>query len=112
MMNVMKDITSVPEYDIQFWNAMRGYRGTEEVLSKGRMIATNSYALPVVAAKKISDAIKKESVFRNLATVIKAYHTGFRILAKDCRDVAQFIPENTEIPVQDGKEEFIENGLL
>lgn len=111
MMNVMKDITSVPEYDIQFWNAMRGYRGTEEVLSKGRILATNSYPLPVGAAKKISDDIKKESVFRNLATVIKAYHTGFRILAKDCRDVAQFIPENSEIPVRDGKEDFTENGI-
>ena len=69
-MNIMRDVTCSPEYDIQFWNAMRGHRGKEEILSEGRILATNSYALPVGSSKKITEAINKESVFRSLATVI------------------------------------------
>ena len=69
-MNNLRDITGMPEYDIQFWNTMRGFKGNEEILSKGRIIATNSYALPVGSAKKITEAINKESVFRNLAVKI------------------------------------------
>lgn len=110
-MNNLRDITGMPEYDVQFWNAMRGYSGNEDVLSKGRIIATNSYALPVSATDKIANALMKESVFRNLATVIKAYNTGYLIKTKDCIDVAQFVPENTEIPVKDGKTDFDEKSI-
>ena len=110
-MNNLRDITGMPEYDIQFWNTMRGFRGNEEILSKGRIIATNSYALPVSAVDKISTALKKKSVFRNLATVIKAYNSGFLIKAKDCTDIANFVPENTEIPVKDGMKDFNEKSI-
>ena len=110
-MNNLRDITGMPEYDVQFWNAMRGYSGNEDVLSKGRIIATNSYALPVSATDKIANALMKESVFRNLATVIKAYNTGYLIKTKDCIGAAQFVPENTEIPVKDGKNDFDEKSI-
>lgn len=110
-MNNLRDITGMPEYDVQFWNMMRGFRGNEDVLSKGRIIATNSYALPVSAIDKISTALKKESVFRNLATVIKAYNTGYLIKTKDCTDIANFIPENCEIPVKDGMKDFNEKSI-
>ena len=110
-MNNLRDITGLPEYDVQFWNTMRGFRGNEDVLSKGRIIATNSYALPVSAVDKISTALKKESVFRNLATTIKAYNTGYLIKTKDCTDIANFIPENNEIPVKDGMKEFNEKSI-
>lgn len=111
MMNNLRDITGMPEYDIQFWNTMRGFRGNEETLSKGRIIATNSYALPVSAVDKISTALKKESVFRNLATVIKACNSGYLIKTKDCTDMANFIPENIEIPVKDGRKDFNEKSI-
>ena len=110
-MNNLRDITGLPEYDVQFWNTMRGFRGNEDVLSKGRIIATNSYALPVSAVDKISTALKKESVFRNLATVIKTYNTGYLIKTKDCTDIANFIPENTEIPIKDGLKDFNEKSI-
>lgn len=110
-MNNLRDITGMPEYDIQFWNTMRGFKGNEEIFSKGRIIATNSYALPVSAVDKISTALKKESVFRNLATVIKAYNSGYLIKTKDCTDMANFISENTEIPVKDGRKDFNEKSI-
>lgn len=111
MMNNLRDITGMPEYDIQFWNTMRGFKGNEEILSKGRIIATNSYPLPVGSSKKITEAIKKESVFRSLATVINAYGSGHLIKVKECKDVAQFIPENTEIQVKEGKHDFNEKNI-
>lgn len=106
-----KDITAQPEYDIQFWNAVRGIKGNEDVLARGRITETGSYELPASASGKIAKAMEKESVFRNMATVIKAYNSGYRIYAKDCKELAQFIPENGEIPVYDGMKDFNVNAI-
>lgn len=95
-----------PEYDIQFWNTARGMKENEDALAKGRVMATGSYVLPAGAAGKIAKAMEKESVFRNIATVIRAYNSGYRIYAKDCKELAQFIPEEGEIPVYDGMKDF------
>lgn len=103
------NITAQPEYDIQFWNAARGGMEPKEVLAKGCVVGTESYVLPASAAGKIAKAMKQESVFRNLATVIQTYKSGYRILAKDCKDLARFVPENGEIPVYDGMKDFKEN---
>lgn len=110
-MGYFTDVTASPEYDIQFWNAARGKRGNEDVLAKGRISATGSYQLPASTAGDIEKAMVKESVFRNIATVIKAYKSGYRILAKDCEDVAEFISELGEIPVQDGMKDFNETSI-
>lgn len=105
------DITAQPEYDIQFWNSVRGKKGNDEVLSKGRISLLGSYELPASASGKIEKAMEKESVFRNIATVIRAYNSGYRIYAKDCKELAQFIPENGEIPVYDGIKDFNVNTI-
>lgn len=105
------DITAQPEYDIQFWNAARGRKGNDEVLAKGRISLTGSYELPASASGKIAKAMEKESIFRNFATVIKAYKSGYKIFAKDCKDLAQFVPKNGEIPVYDGMKDFNENSI-
>ena len=110
-MGYFTDVTAQPEYDIQFWNAARGKRGNEDVLVKGRISTTGSYQLPASTAGDIEKAMIKESVFRNIATVIKAYKSGYRILAKDCNDVAEFIPELGEIPVQNGMKDFNETSI-
>ncbi len=110
-MGYFTDVTASPEYDIQFWNAARGKRGNEDVLAKGRISATGSYQLPASTAGNIEKEMTKESVFRNIATVIKAYKSGYRIVAKDCEDVAEFIPELGEIPVQDGMRDFNETSI-
>ena len=79
-------ITAQPEYDIQFWNAMRNKEAREDILAKGRDISTGTYSMPTVAAGKVMNEIEKESDFRKIATVIRAYKNGYRIFAKDCKD--------------------------
>ena len=105
------DITAQPEYDIQFWDAAKRMKGNEDVLAKGRISATGSYELPAGASAKVAKAMERESVFRNIATGIKAYKSGYRIFSKDCKDLAQFIPENGEIPVYDGMKDFDVNAI-
>ena len=41
-------ITAQPEYDIQFWNAMRNKEAREDILAKGRDISTGTYSMPTV----------------------------------------------------------------
>ena len=43
-------ITAQPEYDIQYWNAMRNKEAREDILAKGRDISTGTYSMPTVAA--------------------------------------------------------------
>ena len=86
-------ITAQPEYDIQFWNAMRNKEAREDILANGRDISTGTYSMPTVAAGKVMNEIEKESDFRKIATVIRAYKNGYRIFAKDCKDKAEFVAE-------------------
>lgn len=75
-------ITAQPEYDIQFWNAMRNKEAREDILAKGRDISTGTYSMPTVAAGKVMNEIEKESDFRKIATVIRAYKNGYRTLGQ------------------------------
>lgn len=52
-------ITALPEYDIQFWNAMRNKEAREDILAKGRDISTGTYSMPTVAAGKVMNEIEK-----------------------------------------------------
>ena len=92
-------ITAQPEYDIQFWNAMRNKETREDILANGRDISTGTYSMPTVATGKVMNEIEKESDFRKIATVIRAYKNGYRIFAKDCKDKAEFVAEGAAIPV-------------
>ena len=94
------------DYNHHFWNAMRGKRDSYDHMSKGRNIAIGSYAMAPVSDDKYMKALAKESLFRQIATTIKAYGSGFRIRAKDTKDVAMFVPEGGEIPMQDGMKDF------
>lgn len=104
-------ITAQPEYDIQFWNAMRNKKAREDVLAKGRDTSTGTYSMPNVAAGKVMSEIEKESDFRKIATVIRAYQTGYKIFAKDCKDKAEFVAEGATIPVYEGAGDFNENAI-
>lgn len=72
-------ITAQPEYDIQFWNAMRNKETREDILAKGRNISTGTYSMPTVAAGKVMNEIEKESDLRRIATVIRAYKNEWRV---------------------------------
>ena len=104
-------ITAQPEYDIQFWNAMRNKEAREDILAKGRDISTGTYSMPTVAAGKVMNEIEKESDFRKIATVIRAYKNGYRIFAKDCKDKAEFVAEGAAIPVYESAGDFKEKTI-
>ena len=64
---------SEPEYDKNFWNAMRGQIVMLNKLTKGRHTSTDSYRLPKYADDKFTRALEQESLFRQIASGIKAY---------------------------------------
>ena len=99
-------IISSAEYNTNFWNLMRGNRYAADSMHDSKDVSTGGYALPSAADDKLRKAIRRESLFRNMATVVKAYNGGSRIFAKDCDDLAEWAPENGSIPIQDGMEDF------
>ncbi len=99
-------ITSQPEYDVEFWNLIRNKPSSTNALSKGGETATGTYNMPSNSLKNVLKVKDKESVFRGIATCIRAYKTGYRIFAKDCKDKAQFVAEGEVIPIYEGIEDF------
>lgn len=81
------------------------------MLAKGQVPVMGTYKLPTNALGKLAKAIKKESVFRNIATVQNAYRSTYRIIARDCKDMATYVEEGGEIPIYDGMEDFTEKGV-
>ena len=55
--------------------------------------------------------IEKESDFRKIATVIRAYKNGYGIFAKDCKDRAEFVAEGAAIPVYESAGDFDEKTI-
>jgi len=103
--------TGSPEYDKNFWNAMRGNDSSTNELSKGRSTGTGLYALPNSSENKYMAALEKESLFRGIGTVFKAYCSGYRIFTKDSSDLAQWVAENDAIPIYDGIDDFTINPM-
>ncbi len=103
--NGKNHFTCSAEYDRHFWNAMKG-SGATDTLSVGTDPVSGGYYLPANAEDKYSAAIRAESIFRNLATVVHAYTPGNRIFASDCADVATWVPEGGSIPLIDAINDF------
>lgn len=97
--------TGSPEYD-KLLNAMRGHDSSYDKLAKGLSAGTGLYTMPNTSDNKYMAALEKESLFRTIGTVIKAYGSGYRIFAKDSSDLAQWVAENEAIPIYDGLEDF------
>ena len=105
-MNRFMDVTAQPEYDIQFWAEMRNNVTDRNVIDKAVSDITGGYKLPASDSGKLSSAIHKESVFRQIATNIRAYSGNNHILAKDCDDIAEFVAPGDEIPGVNGNQDF------
>lgn len=105
-MNRFMNVTAQPEYDVQFWAEMRNKATDHTVIDKAVSDVTGGYKLPAAASGKLSEAIHKESVFRQIATSIKAYSGNNHILAKDCDDIAEFVAPGDEIPGADADQDF------
>lgn len=108
-MNNYTNLTADNTYSREFWNAMRGNKGAEVKLDAGRDSTTGTYSLPDAAQAGFTKELDKQSVFRSLATVIKAYRGDYRILAKDSDDIAAWVTENGEIPVFEGIGDFTQH---
>ena len=94
------------EYGANFWNAMRGIPHAYDKIHGGANGITGGYALPSSSNEKLQKAITQKSLFRSMATVIKSYNGASRIFAKDCSDIAAWVPEGGSIPLQDGVNDF------
>ena len=81
------------DYDYHFWNAMRGKTESNNRLQRGRDSSTGTYAMAPASNNKYVKALEKESLFRSIGTVVKAYNGIYSILAKDCSDMAVWIAE-------------------
>lgn len=107
MSYIEKDISiGQPEYDKSFWDTMRGKEQCYDMIAKGRNTGTGTFAMPSAANNKYSKAIDGQSLFRQIATVFRAYNSNYRIMAKDCNDLAAFVPEGESIPIYDGVKDF------
>ena len=81
---------------------MRGIPRTYDKIHSRANGITGGCALPSGGNDKLQKANTKKSLFRGMATVIKAYNGTSRIFAKDCSDVAAWVPEGGSIPLQGG----------
>lgn len=94
------------DYDRHFWNAMRGKAESYGHMDMGKDTATGNYVMAPVSDDKFTKARVKESLFRQIATNICAYGSGYRIWAKDTNDLAVFVPEGGEIPLESTIHDF------
>ena len=95
-----------PEYYAQFWAEMRIKANDTAVIAKAASDITGGYRFPSTAEKKLSEAIAKESVFRQISTNINAYSGNNHILAKDCDDIAAFVAPGDDIPGANADQDF------
>ena len=98
--------TATAEYSTNFWNAMRCRTHNFDVLKKATDLGTGCTMLPVKDSLQMEAVIGKESVFRNLASVVTFYGGASTIFAHDCNELAAWVPEGAAIPLQDAKEDF------
>ncbi len=104
--NEKDHLIGTAEYNTNFWNVMRGNRYAAEKIHDYKDSITGGYNLPAALNTNLKTAITHESLFRNIATVVKAYNGPSHILAKSCDELASWIPENGIISIQEGLNDF------
>ena len=99
------------DYETHFWNAARGKQGHTEFLGKGIDHNTGAFTLTSKGQDKYMSAVKKEGLFRSLATDICAYDHPYNIKTANGDDVAVWVPEGGTIPIADGMADFSDIAL-
>ena len=97
---------NTPEYSQHFWDVMRGQFFASDILAKGIDNSTGGYVFPSGDDSRLSKAIHRESIIRNLATFVSATGSSSTIYAHDSDDLAAWVPENESIPIYDGVNDF------
>lgn len=94
------------DYENHFWNVIRGKNGHKEHMNKGTDTATGGYTLTPKGQDKYMAAVKREGLFRNIATDIKVYDARYNIKTVGGEDVAVWVPEGGVIPITDVMGDF------
>ncbi|MBQ9994894.1 MAG: phage major capsid protein [Clostridia bacterium] len=100
-----------PEYAVDFWSAMRRSDTVSNTLEKGRNTDVGAYALPERSMNKYDLALSKESQFRSICTVMKAYDAPYKIQARTADDLAVWVAEGEAIPIKNAMDDFTTHDL-
>ena len=86
------------------WDAMRFRPFDDTVFRKGKT-PYGTFKLPDFSESKFIEKLNKESLFRQVATVV--YNKGDHdFWARDCGDTVSWIPEGESIPIYEGIDDF------
>lgn len=95
-----------PEYERSFMNFMHGDKLAEQKLAGGHVIDTAAYAMPNGMDGSHEKAVARESVMRQIGTVLSHYSGSAKIWAAMSDDAAEFVPEDGSIDVKDIEDDF------
>ena len=100
---------TMPEYDYAFWNAVKRRPHNVQELLKGD--AKEGSYLPFQANTKMNTALKRESVFRSLATIAYMREPSGIIFAKYCNTESCWVPEHGMYTFSENPGEFTEYNI-
>ena len=95
-----------PEYAKNFWNHICGQEGCTDALEAGNK--PYGYVLPTTSEEKFTEALKRESLFRNIGTYVYSHNGPSRLLCKHSEDAAAWVPDGEAVPAYDGITDFTE----
>ena len=101
---------AMPEYDYAFWNAVKRKPHNAKELEKGGSNEAGTY-LPLQANSKMTAALKRESVFRSLATIAYMREPSGIVLAKNCDAESCWVPEHGMYTFSENPGEFTEYNI-
>ena len=110
---VMKDYMSIntTEYDLHFWNALRGRNHNLAFLSKGVTSETKIHLLSASDGGRFLNYLKTESFFRRIGTVSTVGIGDHHILTKDSKAMVGWYEAGERIPAYEGIRDFTVLGL-
>ncbi len=93
-------------YRKDFWNKlMKGQTAPYGTMNKGA-ISSETYVIPYDSNRKYMEALKKECIFRQLATSIKTADSDLDIWVSDSDEPAEWAPSNTQQLITDTFDKF------
>lgn len=90
-------MTLPTSYGHNFGDAMRGQNVAYVQMSEGSDGA-GGYYVPAQFSEKFEDSLKKENLFRRLATIVRTSSASGKLLAVASTGTAAWVPENVAIP--------------
>ena len=93
-------------YETCFWDTMRGKIPRDNAMEKGVDPASGAFVLMPKVQSRFQAELEKESVFRNIATAVRAYDSQCRIKTAGNDELAVWVAEGGMIPIDSGAEDF------